>query len=83
MSRLDELIGLLEEISKGTPEEIDDGLERLNELLRKIGKSKSHVHIEVDYDGREFHWKVPVYYMSARELNLVSLSRIDSSTINR
>jgi hypothetical protein len=30
----------------------------LLELLKKIGRSTDKVHLEADYDGREFKWKV-------------------------
>jgi hypothetical protein len=42
-------------------------VEQLKELLDKIGKSTVKVHIDVDYDGREFHWKVPQKNPTASE----------------
>lgn len=34
-------------------------VEVLIELLRKISKSVDHVHVDVDYDGKTFEWKLP------------------------
>jgi hypothetical protein len=34
-------------------------IEILIELLRKIGKNNAHIHVNVDYDGKEFHWTIP------------------------
>jgi len=42
-------------------------VETLIELLRKISKSTDHVRVEVDYDGREFHWKLPQKDLTASE----------------
>ncbi len=30
----------------------------LVELLKKISQTKDRVHIELDYNGREFNWKL-------------------------
>jgi len=43
------------------------GVESLIELLRKISKTTAHVRIEVDYNGREFFWKVPQQNITASE----------------
>ena len=67
MDSLAVLIGLLEEIAKGTPEGVDDRLKIIKELLRKISLSNAHVHVEIDYDGHEFHWKVPCANITASE----------------
>jgi hypothetical protein len=67
MDSLTVLIGLLEEISKGTPEGIDDRSAILKELLRKVARNSMRVHIEVDYDGQEFHWRVPCANITAAE----------------
>ena len=42
-------------------------VETLIELLRKISRSAAHVRIEVDYNGREFFWKVPQQNITAEE----------------
>ncbi len=42
-------------------------VEVLTELLEKISRSTAHVRIEVDYDGREFHWKLPQQNITASE----------------
>jgi hypothetical protein len=39
----------------------------LIELLKKIAKSKDHVHIEIDYDGVKFKWEVPQRNLTASE----------------
>jgi hypothetical protein len=39
----------------------------LIELLEKISCTTAHVRIEVDYDGKEFHWKVPLNNVTASE----------------
>jgi hypothetical protein len=67
MSDLELLIGLLEEIAKGTPEGVDDRHKCLLDLLRKIARSSVRVHIEVDYDGKRFYWKVPCANITASE----------------
>jgi len=42
-------------------------IEILVELLKKISASKAHVHMEIDYNGREFFWKVPQNNITASE----------------
>lgn len=64
---LELLIGLLEEISKGTPDGVDDRHKFLEELLKKVARSKSRVHIEINYDGQRFHWEVPCANITASE----------------
>lgn len=39
----------------------------LQELLDKISKTTAHVHIEIDYNGREFFWKIPQQNITAKE----------------
>lgn len=67
MPNVDSLLGLLEEIAKGTPDEVNNRLKTVRELLKKVSCSKAHTHIEIDYDGREFHYKVTVPNMTASE----------------
>lgn len=42
-------------------------IEMLIELLKKIAKTADHVHIEVDYNGREYHWRVHQRNITANE----------------
>ncbi len=65
MSNVDLLINLLRTIAESG--ESAKGLEELSSLLRKISKTTIHIHIDVDYDGREFRWKVPVKNMTAAD----------------
>lgn len=67
MSQLAPLLELLKEISKDNPDQVISNLKTVRELLKKISRTKDHVHIEIDYDGREFHHKVVVPNMSAAE----------------
>ena len=65
---LELLIGLLEEISKGTPDGVDDRHKFLEELLKKDCTIKIvRVHIEINYDGQRFHWEVPCANITASE----------------
>jgi hypothetical protein len=36
----------------------DDGRQEIEELLMKISQTSNKVQIEVNYDGREFKWKL-------------------------
>lgn len=63
MPNVELLICLLQTISESG--ESAAGLKELSQLLRRISKTTEHVHIDVDYDGREFRWKVPVKNMTA------------------
>jgi len=67
MPELKVLIGLLEEISKGTPEGVDDRLKFVKDLLRKVSESEVPVHIDIDYDGKKFYWKIPCANITASE----------------
>lgn len=53
-------------------------LDLLIELLRKISKSKDHVHIEINYDGKEFTWKVTQRNVTASEWTPGELRKVDS-----
>jgi|GEM_PF-5611116 hypothetical protein len=39
----------------------------LIELIQKINKSTSKAHLDLDYDGREFHWSVKQPNITASE----------------
>ena len=39
----------------------------LIELIHKINKSTSKAHLDLDYDGREFHWSVKQTNITASE----------------
>jgi hypothetical protein len=60
------LVELLDRITAGN-NEVRENVERLKRLLDKISKTTARVHIDVDYDGREFHWKIPQSNMTAEE----------------
>ncbi len=42
-------------------------LSQLIELLEKVGKTTAHVRVEIDYDGREWYWKMPQSNITASE----------------
>jgi hypothetical protein len=65
MPHVNLLIELLRAIARSG--ESAEGLAELEELLKKISQTKEHVHIEVDYDGKEFRWKVPRSNVTASE----------------
>lgn len=58
------LIELLTEMSKDGD---SIGLPILKELLLKISESSSKIHIDVDYNGQEFFWRVPMSNITSRE----------------
>ena len=42
-------------------------LDTLVELLKKISSTTDHVRVEVDYNGKEFFWKMPQQNITAEE----------------
>lgn len=54
----------------------------LSMLLKKISRTTAHVHIDVDYNGREFFWKIPLQNPTAGEFSPRDLreKKIDSYT---
>jgi len=54
-------------------------LKELIDLLVRIAQQKRPVGIEVNYDGRTFHWKVKMSNLTADELSLIA----DQSTQER
>lgn len=64
MPNVNLLIELLREMSK---DHDSVGLSVLEELLIKIAESSSKIHIDVDYNGQEFFWKVPMNNITSRE----------------
>ncbi len=67
MASENELIALVLQIAKQTPEGMNDNHRELIELIKLIGHSTKKLHIEIDYDGREFHWKTPVKDLKASD----------------
>ncbi len=57
---------LLDQITEGNIAVLKD-VERCKELLEKISRSKDIIHIDVDYDGRQFKWRVMQPNLTARE----------------
>jgi hypothetical protein len=42
-------------------------------MLKKISKTTCRVHIDVDYNGREFFWKIPLHNPTASEITSLGL----------
>lgn len=42
-------------------------IKELTELLEKISRTTDKMRIEIDYDGKDFFWKVPIANLKARE----------------
>lgn len=42
-------------------------VKELIELLEKISRTTDKMRIEIDYDGKEFFWKVPIANLKAHE----------------
>lgn len=66
MPELKLLKDLLDRIAAGN-ERVTRDVEAFKELLDKVASTSTHVHIEVDYDGKEFTWTIPQRNMTARE----------------
>jgi hypothetical protein len=49
-------------------------LKDLVELLSRIAQQKHPIGLEINYDGRTFHWKVKMSNITADELGLLSRS---------
>jgi len=45
-------------------------------LLRKISETDEKTRVEIDFDGKEFRWKVPVSNMTAEQF--VPKKKVDS-----
>ncbi len=67
MPKIDLLFELLREIATGSPDEVETRIEMVLELLKKMSNLSNRAHVEIDYDGREFHWKVTRANLTARE----------------
>lgn len=65
MPHVELLIRLLRVIAESG--ESAENLTELEELLRKVAKTNDPVRIEVDYNGREFHWKIPQHNITAEK----------------
>ena len=67
MPELRLLFELLDKITLEGNDEIKARVAECKQLLDKIGKTTVPVHIEIDYDGRQFRWRVHQNNMTARE----------------
>jgi hypothetical protein len=65
MPDVQELIRLLEAIA--STGEANLNLSELIILLKKISTTTVKQHIELDYNGREWHWKMPLSNITASE----------------
>jgi hypothetical protein len=57
---------LLDKITSDNPGAAAD-VDKCKQLLRRIGKTTVPVHVEINYDGREFRWKVSQNNITAGE----------------
>jgi len=57
---------LLDRITGGN-DQVKQDVERCKDLLDRISRRTVRVRIEIDYDGREFTWKVPIHNATAEE----------------
>lgn len=57
---------LLDRITE-TNESVKNDVERCKKLLDKMSHSKDRVHIDVDYDGKQFTWRVSQVNLTASE----------------
>jgi hypothetical protein len=65
MSNLNQIIELLQTISQKGEDSID--LDKVIDLLKNISKSKRHVKIELNYDGKEWYSNVILPNITAIE----------------
>lgn len=63
LTLLKELLDRITETNTSLQEDVD----RCKKILEKISRSKDRVHIDVDYDGRQFTWRVSQSNLTASE----------------
>ena len=50
-------------------------VEELKRLLDKVARTSDHFRIEIDYNGKEFKWKIPQHNVTADELIIRNLKQ--------
>jgi hypothetical protein len=65
MPSLNQIVALLQAISEQGEDSVN--LDEIIKLIKRISGTTVRVHIELDYNGREWHSKIPLIDLTAAE----------------